>query len=102
MLALGASRVVWLREPIPNPFWQNQVIAQTSPAAHQVLYDGMDAIAAANPAVRVVDLAGWAADNGLSRRLPAPGPTACTGRLPRPSASPRTFLGPAIIQEALT
>ncbi len=101
MFALGASRVVWLREPIPNPFWQNQVISQTSPAAHQVLYDGMDALAAQNPAVRVVDLAGWADSTGVAADYGA----RPDGMHWSPEAAERIateLLGPAIVQAALT
>jgi len=101
MFALGASRVVWLREPIPNPFWQNQVISQTSPAAHQVLYDGMDALAAQNPAVRVVDLAGWADSNGVAADFGA----RPDGMHWSPEAAERIateLLGPAIVEAALT
>ncbi|MFT3853944.1 MAG: acyltransferase family protein [Ilumatobacteraceae bacterium] len=101
MLSLGVSRVVWLREPIPNPFWQNQLIGQTNPAAHQVLYDSMAALAADNPAVRVVDLAGWADANGVDADIAA----RPDGTHWAPAASAQIaeqFLGPAIVRASLT
>lgn len=101
VLALGAPRIVWLREPIPNPFWQNQVISQTSPAAHQVLYDGMAALAAADSAVRVVDLAGWVDGNGIAADVDA----RPDGMHWAPDAAARIaeqFLGPEIVRASLT
>jgi hypothetical protein len=101
MLGLGASRVVWLRESIPNPFWQQQKISQTDPAAHQVLYDAMAAIAATNSAARVVDLAGWADAQGLSADYGA----RPDGIHWAPDASKRIasdFLGPEIVRASLT
>ena len=101
MLELGAARVVWLREPVPNPFWQNQVISQTSQAAHQVMYDGMAALAAANPAVRVVDLAGWAESTGLSADYDArPDGIALVARGSR--ADRHGLPRPAIVRASLT
>src|SRR3978361_1731574 len=47
------------REPIADPYWLHLEGGQRDPANHQVLYDEMSALAAADPAVRVVDLASW-------------------------------------------
>jgi peptidoglycan/LPS O-acetylase OafA/YrhL len=101
MVAAGAGRVVWLREPIADPYWFHQPGGQRDPANHQVLYDEMAALAATNPAIRVVDLAGWVDTAGLATD---------TGARPdgvhwSPDAAAEIasdFLGPAIIREALT
>ncbi len=101
MLGLGAARVVWLREPIPDPFWQQQKVSQTDPAAHQVLYDAMAEIAAADPAARVVDLAGFADESGLAADYAA----RPDGTHWAPAAATQiatAFLGPAIVRASLT
>jgi hypothetical protein len=101
LLEAGVGRVVWLREPIADPYWLHIDGGQRDPANHQVLYDRMAALAAGDPAVRVVDLAGWVDAAGLA-----------TDEAARPDGvhwSPETaraiateFLGPTIVREALT
>ena len=101
VLAEGASRAVWIRQPIADPEWFHMTGGQRDPANHQVLYDEMAELAAANPAVRVVDLAGWVESNGLA-----------TDEAARPDGvhwTPATaeeiaagFLGPAIVRASLT
>jgi peptidoglycan/LPS O-acetylase OafA/YrhL len=58
--------VVWLRHPLPNPFWLGRGTIQEQPAHHHVLWDAMERAAAEHPGrVRVLDLAGWATEAGL-------------------------------------
>jgi peptidoglycan/LPS O-acetylase OafA/YrhL len=56
--AAGASRVVWIRQPIPDPWWLDRPLPGRDPARHEVLYSIMDGLAAANPSIRVADLVG--------------------------------------------
>ena len=101
VLAAGAGRVVWLREPVPDPYWFHLTDGQSSPANHQVLYEAMDAQAAADPAVRVVDLAGWVTAAGLDGDTTArPDGVHWAPNVAALIAS--GFLGPAIVREALT
>jgi hypothetical protein len=67
LLEAGAAHVVWVRELVPNVFWWSSGQSQEDPARHEVLYGAMDDLAAAHPGtVSVVDLAGWAAEHGLT------------------------------------
>ena len=67
LLAAGAGRVVWVREPVPNVFWWSSGQAQEDPARHDVVYRVMDLVAARSPgaSVAVVDLPAWLAAVGL-------------------------------------
>ncbi|TVR22190.1 MAG: SGNH/GDSL hydrolase family protein, partial [Ilumatobacter sp.] len=66
LLDRGASTVVWVRQPLPNPLWLSSGQAQEDPARHEVLYETMAAIAAERPGrVVVVELDGWLAGRGF-------------------------------------
>jgi peptidoglycan/LPS O-acetylase OafA/YrhL len=66
LLEAGVTRVVWVRQPVPNPFWLGERQDQEDPSRHQVVYDVVDDIAAARPlSVRVVDLPAWLASEDL-------------------------------------
>ncbi len=101
MLADGASRVVWLREPIADPYWLHLTGGQRDPANHQVLYDEMAGLATTNPAVRVVDLAGYVDGAGLATDAAAR-PDGVHWTPDHAKAIATEFLGPAIVEEALT
>ena len=101
MLADGAGRVIWLREPIADPYWLHETGGQRDPANHRVLYDEMAYLALGNPAVRVVDLAGWVDTIGLATDTGAR-PDGVHWSPDAAAAIARDFLGPAIIREALT
>ncbi len=101
LLAAGAGKIVWLREPIPDPYWLHATDGQSSAAGHQVLYDEMARQAAADPAVRVVDLAGWVTSAGLGGEVAAR-PDGVHWTSDAAAAIATQFLGPAIVREALT
>lgn len=66
LLAEGAGAVVWIRHPLPNPLWLSSGQDQEDPARHEVLFEVMDAVAAADPErVLVIELADWLAGTGL-------------------------------------
>ncbi|CAM9445776.1 unnamed protein product [Phaeothamnion confervicola] len=100
LLASGVSRVVWAREPIPDPFWLHQPGGQRDPARHAVLYSVMDELAD-NPAVRVVDLAGYVTAAGLDTDESAR-PDGVHWAPDAAEAIATEFLGPALVREALT
>lgn len=66
-LANGASSVVWVKAPLPNPLWLSRDTAQERPERHAVLHDVMDEIAESRPDdVYVIDLLGYFDDVGYS------------------------------------
>jgi lysophospholipase L1-like esterase len=100
-LAGGASRVVFVRHPIPDPLWWGETGTKPrDPARHQVIYDAMASLAGALPAVRVVDLAGWMTATGLDvdRELRPDGIHFAVDGATTIAAE---WLGPALIREAL-
>ncbi|MCU1501223.1 MAG: putative acyltransferase, partial [Ilumatobacteraceae bacterium] len=101
VLDAGVSRVVWLREPIADPYWLHLEGGQRDPAKHQVLYDEMAELAGANPAVRVIDFAGWVDSAGLATDTAArPDGVHWTSEVALSIAG--DFLGPSVVREALT
>jgi peptidoglycan/LPS O-acetylase OafA/YrhL len=67
VLDAGATRVVWVREPIPNPLWFSSGQGQEDPERHKVLYATMDQMAEEfDGRVSVVDLPTWVAEHGLA------------------------------------
>ena len=66
LTAAGATRVAFVREPVPNVWWNNTSEAENDPRRHAVLADVYEEIAASRPAtVRIVDLASWYSRNEL-------------------------------------
>ncbi len=66
LVAAGAARVAFVREPVPNVWWNNSSEGESDPLRHQVLAEVYQEIAAAHPAtVRVIDLASWYSGNEL-------------------------------------
>ena len=101
LLGLGVSRVVWIHEAIPIVGMISPLDRQGDAARHESLWGIMDELAAANPAVRVADLATWTNTNGIGDDVPS-----------RPDAIHWTpeaalliadeYLGPLLVREALT
>jgi peptidoglycan/LPS O-acetylase OafA/YrhL len=65
LLGRGAGGVVFLRHPIPNPYWLPTVDGQEDPARHAVVYDLYERLAAADERVHVLGLDRWMAEEGL-------------------------------------
>lgn len=66
LIAAGAARVVFVREPVPNVWWNNTTEGESDPRRHEVLAEVYQEIAASHPAtVRVIDLASWYSENNL-------------------------------------
>jgi peptidoglycan/LPS O-acetylase OafA/YrhL len=101
LLALGVSRVVWLRQPVPLPTPTAAVDLQSEPARHEVLHRVVDGLVDGRPAVRVLDLAGWVDEAGLATDGAArPDKVHWTTEAATRIAT--DYLGPAIVREALT
>ncbi|MDO8362954.1 MAG: acyltransferase family protein [Actinomycetota bacterium] len=101
LLGLGVSRVVWVHQPIPIQGMLGPMDRQGDAARHEALYEIMDAMAAANPAVRTIDLATWVDDAGLREDTVAR-PDAVHW-IPEVSLRIATeFLAPLLVQAALT
>ena len=59
-LDAGAGRVVFLRQPVPDVWWQPEINDQDRPERHQVIYDVFDTLAAEHPdTVKVIGFADW-------------------------------------------
>ena len=66
LIAAGAARVAFVREPVPNVWWNDVSEGESDPLRHQVLADVYQEIAASHPdTVRIVDLASWYSGNEL-------------------------------------
>jgi hypothetical protein len=66
LVAAGASRVAFIREPVPNVWWGGTVTEQNDPSRHAVLAEVHAEVAEARPdRVRVIELAEWLSENGL-------------------------------------
>ena len=63
---LGVPRVVWVIPPIPDFYWDGISSQYEEPARFDVQRATIRAAAAADPAIRVVDLREWADDSGLA------------------------------------
>ena len=102
LLGLGVPRVVWVTEPIPVVGLLGPSDRQGDVSRHEALHGIMEAIAAANPgAVRVVDLAGWVAEQGLEGDTTAR-PDAVHWTTDAATMISTDYLGPALVREALT
>lgn len=67
ILESGVGSVAWIREPIPDVAWGDDVAAQEDPVRHAVLYDVMDDLAARYPTrVHVIDLPAFLDEAGLT------------------------------------
>ena len=101
-LAAGAPRVVLVREPLTNPYWNPVHSPQEEPGRHAVLHAAMAEQARADPGhVRVADVAGWLDTVGLAEDHP----TRPDGVHWSPAGSLRLatdFLGPLLLAQALT
>jgi peptidoglycan/LPS O-acetylase OafA/YrhL len=66
VLASGGTRVAFVREPVPDVWWQPEVNDQDQPERHAVLYDVFDELATEHPdVVSVIGLAEWFTAAGL-------------------------------------
>ncbi len=61
----GVARVVWVVPPIPDMYWDPHTSDYEDPERFTIQRAAIEAAAAAHPAVRIVDLSGWAADAGI-------------------------------------
>lgn len=101
LLDNGAGSVAWIRQPIPDVFWEEGGGGQEDPARHAVLYRVMDEIDEQfGSRVHVIDLPAWLESTGLD-----------TDRAARPdgvhwtpeasTAIAEQFLGEQLIRAAL-
>ena len=68
LLAAGAGRVAFVREPVPDVWWLPKVQDEDEPERHEVLYAVYDELEASRPdAVSVVPFASWFTDAGFDR-----------------------------------
>jgi peptidoglycan/LPS O-acetylase OafA/YrhL/lysophospholipase L1-like esterase len=66
-LESGATSVVWVKAPLPNPLWLSRDTAQERPERHAVIHAVMDEIAESRPDdVYVVDLLAYFDEVGYS------------------------------------
>jgi peptidoglycan/LPS O-acetylase OafA/YrhL len=66
LVASGAARVAFIRQPVSNSWWRSDFLADDDPSRHAVLRDVYDDVAAARPdTVRVIDLASWFTEAGF-------------------------------------
>ena len=66
LVAAGAARVAFIREPVPNVWWGGTVTDEDDPGRHAVLAEVQAEVAEARPDhVRVIDFASWFTDTGL-------------------------------------
>jgi peptidoglycan/LPS O-acetylase OafA/YrhL len=66
LIAAGASRVAFIREPVPNVWWGGTVTDENDPGRHAVLAEVQAEVAAARPEhVRVIEFASWFTGAGL-------------------------------------
>jgi hypothetical protein len=101
VLSAGASRVVWIREPVSQVGLLDKRTPQSEAARHEVMWRIIDDIAATRQQVRVVDLATWSDQHGFG----AQGPWRPDGVHWSPEASLQIadeFLGVQLINAALS
>ncbi len=103
VVALGVPRVVWLKEPVPlrTLTVSAAVDQQAESARHEALHAVIDEIAAAQPAVRVVDLAGWVSAQPFGTD-PAARPDSVHWTTEVATQIAEQFLGQALVQAALS
>lgn len=66
LVAAGAARVAFIREPVPNVWWGGTVTDEDDPGRHAVLAEVQAEVASARPDhVRVIEFATWFSDAGL-------------------------------------
>ena len=99
-LDAGVRHVVFVREPVPN-VEQAGPQPQTERARHEVIYDAIDKIVAANPKVSMVDLDGWLATSCLATNAAAR-PDGIHIIPPFSTQVATEFLGPALVRAALS
>ena len=98
----GAPRVVLVREPLANPYWNPVHSPQEEPARHQVLHDAMARLARADPAhVRLADVTGWLDAVGLATDH-ATRPDGVHWSPPAALRLATDYLGPLLVNQALT
>jgi hypothetical protein len=65
---VGAPRIVFIREPVPDVWWLPVVQEEDEPERHQVLYDIYAGLAEAHPdVVAVVAFDEWFSEQGFDR-----------------------------------
>jgi peptidoglycan/LPS O-acetylase OafA/YrhL len=66
LTAAGAGRVVFVREPVPNVWWNGSLEGEGDPERHAALAAVYEEIATSRPeTVRIIDLASWYSRNGF-------------------------------------
>jgi peptidoglycan/LPS O-acetylase OafA/YrhL len=66
LVAVGAARVAFIREPVPNVWWGGTVTDEDDPGRHAVLAEVQAEVAAARPEhVRIIEFASWFTEAGL-------------------------------------
>jgi peptidoglycan/LPS O-acetylase OafA/YrhL len=67
ILAGSDAAVAWIREPISDARWEEEVLAQEEVERHEIVYSVMDELAARHPGrVHVLDLPAFIAERGLA------------------------------------
>jgi hypothetical protein len=100
ILDTSDATVVWLRHPLPNPFWLDEVTIQEQPAHHRALWDAMDRASSGSPRAKVIDLAEWASITGLDADVDAR-PDGIHWSVDAATNIARNFLGPWAVDFAL-
>ena len=99
-LDAGVRHVVWVREPVPNAAVAGDQ-PQTQRARHEVVYDAIDAIAAADARVTIADLDGWLTSAGLANDT-AVRPDGIHIVPPYSAQVAGRFLGPLLVKVAVS
>jgi lysophospholipase L1-like esterase len=100
VLAAGAGSIAFIRHPVPNVWWLDDLTGQSDPARHARIYELYAELSADRANVRVVDVAGWMAAAQLTDDEAArpDGIHLTTDAAQQMSA---TFLGEELIRTAL-
>ncbi len=68
LIAAGAGRVAFVREPVPDVWWLPKVQDEDQPERHEVMYEVYDELERKRPgAVAVVPFASWFTETGYDR-----------------------------------
>jgi peptidoglycan/LPS O-acetylase OafA/YrhL len=94
------AAVVWLRHPLPDPFWLDEVTVQEQPAHHRVIWDAMERASSRSPRAGVIDLAEWATARELDDNVAAR-PDGIHWSVGAATEIARHFLGPWAVDRAL-
>jgi peptidoglycan/LPS O-acetylase OafA/YrhL len=100
ILDASDATVVWLRHPLPDPFWLDELTIQEQPAHHRALWDAMDRASSGSPRAGVIDLAEWASISGLDDVVAAR-PDGIHWSVDAATEIARNFLGPWAVAFAL-